>query len=181
VDLLSPSPPKFVIAKQVAPRSRWRGIAFATIGLAALAGIGFEARRVKVANTPVASIAPALNAHQAVPSAGNVIEDRRAGNEQTSPDAQFNAALAQFNQAVAAKDAAALKLVVLPGFQRIAREGGARANDAQGYVSSAIPQALRRMTPWPQISCGVDAPDPGTVVQSGPFVACGVPRLVKRD
>jgi outer membrane biosynthesis protein TonB len=121
----------------------------------------------------VASLAPALNAREAVP-AGNVIEDRRAGNEQTSPDVQFNAAVAQFNQAVAAKDAAFLKLVVLPQFQRIARDGGPRASDAQGYVSSAIPQALRRMTPWPQINCGVDAPDPGTVVQSGPFVACGV-------
>jgi len=174
LDLSSPSPPKLLIAKQVAPRSRRRGIAFAAIGLAVLAGIGFEARRTKVANTPVASIAPALNAREAVPAVGNVIEDWRAGNEQKSPDAQFNAAVAQFKQAVAAKDAASLKLRVLPGFQRIAREGGARASDAQGYVSSAIPQALRLMTPWPQISCGVDAPDPGTVVQSGHFVACGV-------
>jgi outer membrane biosynthesis protein TonB len=115
-----------------------------------------------------------LNTHEAVPAAGNVIEDRRPGNEETSPDAQFNAVVAQFNRAVAAKDAASLKLRVLPGFQRIVLEGRARASDAQRYVSSAIPQALRRMTPWPQISCGVDAPDPGAVVQSGAFVACGV-------
>jgi predicted Ser/Thr protein kinase len=173
-DLLPPSPPKLLIARQLAPRSQRRGIALAAIGLAVLAGIGFEARRTQVTNTPVASIASALNAHEAVPAAGNVIEDRRADDEQTSPEAQFNAAVAQFKQAVAAKDAASLKLRVLPGFQRIAREGGARASDAQKYASSAIPQALRRMTPWPQISCGVDAPDPGTVVQSVRFVACGV-------
>jgi TonB family protein len=148
--------------------------------LALLAAIGFEADRARIhssASTPlsVASNAPPSNAHEAtVPAAANTIEDRPGNNDQATPEAQFKAALADFDRAVAAKDAASLKLRVLPEFQRIARAGGARAIDAEGYVASAIPKALRRMTPWPAIGCGVDLPDAGTAVRSGAFVACGV-------
>jgi TonB family protein len=65
-------------------------------------------------------------------------------------------------------------LRVKPEFQLIAQGGGPRAKDAAAYVSSAIPMALRGMTPWPAIGCGVDVPDPETDVQSGAFAACGV-------
>jgi serine/threonine-protein kinase len=176
----APSPANIVSPELARPRSWRRGIAFAAIGLALLAGIGFEADRARIhssTSTPlsVASNAPPSNAHEAtVPAGANTIEDRPANNDQATPEAQFKAALADFDRAVAAKDAASLKLRVLPEFQRIARTGGARAIDAEGYVSSAIPKALRRMTPWPPIGCGVDLPDAATAVRSGAFVACGV-------
>jgi TonB family protein len=89
--------------------------------------------------------------------------------------------VAEFNQAVAAKDAAALKSHVLPEFQRIAQGAGPRAKDAAGYASSAIPKALHSITRWPEIGCGVDPPnpgsnplsDPGSDAQAGFLAACG--------
>jgi len=174
----APSPANLVSSELARPRS-WRpAIAFAAIGLALLAGIGFETNRARIhssASTPlsVASNAPPSNAHE-VPTAATIIEERPGNNDQPTPEAQFKTALADFDQAVAAKDVASLKLRVLPEFQRIARAGGTRAIDAEAYVSSAIPKALRRMTPWPPIGCGVDLPDAGTAVRSGAFVACGV-------
>jgi serine/threonine protein kinase len=153
----SPNSANLALANLVRPRSWQRGIAFATIGLAVLAGIGLEVRVH----------------YEVVPTAANLIEERPASADK-APDAQFNAALARFKEAVAAKDAASLKLRVWPEFQRIALGGGPRAKDAEGYVSSAIPMALRNMTPWPPIECGVDLPDPETDVRSSAFVACGV-------
>jgi TonB family protein len=81
--------------------------------------------------------------------------------------------VAEFNQAVAVKDAAALKSHVLPEFQRIAQGASPRAKDAAGYVSSAIPKALRSITRWPEIGCGVELPDPGIDTQAALFAACG--------
>jgi len=179
-ELSSPIPANLVSPEIVRPRSWRRGIAFAAIGLALLAAIGFEADRARIHSSTstrlsVASNAPPSNAQDAaVPAVANTIEDRPGNNDQATPEAQFKVALADFDQAIATKDAASLKLRVLPEFQRIARAGGARAIDAEGYVSSAIPKALRRMTPWPPIGCGVDLPDAGTAVRSGAFVACGV-------
>ena len=84
--------------------------------------------------------------------------------------------MAEFNRAVAAKDAAALRSGVLPEFQRIAQGAGPRAKDAAGYISSAIPKALRSVTRWPQIGCGADVPDPGSDpgsdAQAGFLAAC---------
>ena len=100
-----------------------------------------------------------------------------SGAERSAPEAQFEAAVAEFNRAVAAKDAAALKSHVLPEFQRIAQRAGPRAKDAAAYVSSAIPKALRIVTRWPEIGCGADVPnpgsDPGSDAQAGLFAACG--------
>jgi len=100
-----------------------------------------------------------------------------SGAERSAPEAQFEAAVAEFNRAVAAKDAAALKSHVLPEFQRIAQGAGLRAKDAAAYVSSAIPKALRIVTRWPEIGCGADVPnpgsDPGSDAQAGLFAACG--------
>lgn len=100
-----------------------------------------------------------------------------SGAERSAPEAQFEAAVAEFNRAVAAKDAAALKSHVLPEFQRIAQGAGPRAKDAAAYVSSAIPKALRIVTRWPEIGCGADVPnpgsDPGSDAQAGLFAACG--------
>jgi hypothetical protein len=169
------------LAKPAAARSWQRGIVLAAIGLTVLAVIGWEANRLRVhssANTPlpVASNAPGppLNASNAVPAVVNAIEDQPVSPEKSTPNAQFNAALAHFHQAVTAKDAASLKLRVRREFQQIAQGGGPRAKDAAAYVSSAIPMALRGMMPWPQVGCGVDVPDRETDVQSSTFVACGV-------
>ena len=155
------------------PRSWQRGIAFAAIGLTVLAGIVLEANRVRVRSSanaalPVASNAPepSPNVPSAVPAAVSV--------ETSTPDAQFNAARAGFNRAVAAKDAASLRSRIRSEFQQIAQGGGPRAKDAAAYVSSAIPAALRSMTRWPAINCGVEAPAPGTDFRSSAFVACGV-------
>jgi hypothetical protein len=155
----------------VRARSWQRGIAFAAIGLAVLAGIGLEANRVRVHYRTNTSLPVAPNAQEAVPAAVNAIEDGPASPEKLTPDAQFNAALAHFHRAVMAKDAGSLKLLVRPEFQRIAQEGGPRAKDAAAYVSSAIPIALRGMTPWPQIRCGGE-PDRETALQLSSFVDC---------
>ena len=108
------------------------------------------------------------------PAAVNAGEEQPASVEKLTPDAQFNVAVARFHQAVGAKDAAGLKLRVRLEFQQIAQGSGPRAKDAAAYVSSAIPIALRGMTPWPAIGCGVGVPDSKTDVRSGVFAACGV-------
>ena len=117
------------------------------------------------------SLPVAPNAQEAVPAAVNAIENQPASPEKLTPDAQFNAALSHFHRDVAAKDAGSLKLLVRPEFQRIAQEGGPRAKDAAAYVSSAIPIALRGMTPWPEIRCGGE-PDQETELQLGSFIDC---------
>jgi eukaryotic-like serine/threonine-protein kinase len=167
----SPGTANLASAMPVKARSGQRGIALAAIGLAVLAGIGLEANRVRVHYRTNPSLRVASNAQEAVPAAVNAIEDQPASSEKLTPDAQFNAALAHFHRAVVAKDAGSLKLLVRPEFQRIAQEGGPRAKDAAAYVSSAIPIALRGMTPWPQIRCGGE-PDQETALQLSSFVDC---------
>ena len=167
----SPGTANLVSATPVRTRSWQRGIAFAAIGLAVLAGIGLEANRVRVHYRTNRSLPVAPNAQEAVPAAVKAIEDRPASPEKLTPDAQFNAALAHFHRAVMAKDAGSLKLLVRPEFQQIAQEGGPRAKDAAAYVSSAIPIALRGMTPWPQIRCGGE-PDREIALQLSSFVDC---------
>jgi serine/threonine protein kinase len=167
----SPGTANLASATPVRARSWQRGIAFAAIGLAVLAGIGLEANRVRVHYRMNTSLPVAPNAQEAVPATVNAIEDGPASPEKLTPDAQFNAALAHFHRAVMAKDAGSLKLLVRPEFQRIAQEGGPRAKDAAAYVSSAIPIALRGMTPWPQIRCGGE-PDRETALQLSSFVDC---------
>lgn len=176
----SPNPANLALTKPLRAPSWQRAIAFAAIGLTVLT-IGLEATRVRLhssASNPLSvtsdTAGPRSNAPKAVPSDAGAIEDRSAGAEKSTPDGQFNAALADFNQAIAAKDATSLKSRVSPEFQQIAQGRGPRAKEAAAYVSSAIPRALRSMTRWPPISCGVDMPDPGTDVQSSAFVACGV-------
>lgn len=158
-------------ATPVRARSWQRGIAFAAIGLAVLAGVGLEANRVRVHYRTNTSLPASPSAQEPVPAAVNAIEDGPASPEKLTPDAQFNAALAHFHRAVMAKDAGSLKLLVRPEFQQIAQEGGPRAKDAAAYVSSAIPIALRGMTPWPQIRCGGE-PDRETALQLNSFVDC---------
>ena len=156
-----------------------RRIAFTAIGLAVVVGIGWGAIRVihSPANTPppVASDLPqpSSSAPKAVQSAVKMIEAPPVRVENSTPDAQFNAALAHFKQAVAAKDAASLKLRVWPEFEEIAQGGGPRANDAAFYISSKIPMALHGMAPWPRIGCGVGVPDRENL-EFTDFAACGV-------
>jgi serine/threonine protein kinase len=167
----SPGTANLASAKPVKARSWPRGIAFAAIGLAVLAGIGLEANRVRVRYRTKTSLPVVSNAQETVLAAVNATEDRPASPKRLTPEAQFNAALAHFHRAVVAKDAGTLKLLVRPEFQRIAQEGGPRAKDAAAYVSSAIPIALRGMTPWPQIRCGGE-PDRETALQLRSFVDC---------
>jgi serine/threonine protein kinase len=171
VAIPKPPSPGTASAKPVKARSWPRGIAFAAIGLAVLTGIGLEANRVRVRHRTNTSLPVVSNAQETVLAAVNATEDRPASPEKLTPEAQFNAALAHFHRAVVAKDAGTLKLLVRPEFQRIAQEGGPRAKDAAAYVSSAIPIALRGMTPWPQIRCGGE-PDRETALQLRSFVDC---------
>jgi hypothetical protein len=167
------------LATPAKTRSWQRGIAFAAVGLMVLAGIGWEANRVRLhssakARPPVPFNAPVPSSkapEPATPAAGE-IEGQPSSPGNLTPDQQFNAALAHFNQAVAAKDAASLKLRVRPEFQQIAQGGGPRAKDAAGYLSSAIPKALRSLMPWPPIGCGKDVPDADIDLQSKSFAIC---------
>jgi eukaryotic-like serine/threonine-protein kinase len=160
----------------------WRlGGAFAGIALIVLAGIALKAHRVRLhgPDTPPPATAssesrPALIAPEPNPAAQKPVEATAAIDNGPRAEARFDAAQAHFRQAVAAKDAASLKSQVWLEFQQIAQEGGPRAKDAERYISTAIPTALRNMTPWPRIGCGVGLPDRDADVQSGSFVACGV-------
>ena len=155
-----------------------RGIAIFAAALA-IVTIGLEASRVGLhssGSTPVSvasDSAGATKPAEAVSSKIGSIGNGSSGAAKSAPDGQFEAAVAEFNEAVAAKDAAALKSHVLPEFQQIAQGAGPRAKDAAGYVSSAIPKALRNITRWPAIGCGVDLPDPGSDTQAAFFAACG--------
>jgi len=177
----SRGPAELLLARLVNAPLWQRGIAVAAIGLTLLAGIALEANRARrhfhaQAALPAASNAaePVSNALATAPAGVNASEEQPASVEKLTPDAQFNAAVSHFHQAVAAKDAAGLKLRVRLEFQQIAQGSGPRAKDAAAYVSSAIPIALRGMTPWPAIGCGVGVPDSKTDVRSGVFAACGV-------
>ena len=172
------------------PGSWQRGIAIFAAALA-IVTIGLEASRLRLhssGSTPASAasdpVTPASQPAQTASSqadssqassskigslgnaSGNAPGNAALGAERPTPEAQFEAAVAEFNQAVAVKDAAALKSHVLPEFQRIAQGAGPRAKDAAGYVSSAIPKALRSITRWPEIGCGVDLPDPGIDTQA---------------
>ena len=174
-----------------------RGIAIFAAALA-IVTIGLEASRLWLhssGSTPVSaasdSVTPASKPAQAASSPaassqsvslktgslGNAPGSAPSAAERPTPEAQFEAAVAEFDRAVAAKDAAALRSHVLPEFQRIAQGAGPRAKDAAGYVSSAIPKALRSVTRWPEIGCGADVPPPGNDLgsdaQAGLFAACG--------
>jgi TonB family protein len=165
-----------------------RGIAIFAAALT-IVTIGLEASRLRLhssVSTPVSAasdpVTPASNPARALSSQAvsspatskiNSAGNGPSGAERSTPEAQFEAVVADFNQAVAAKDAAAMKSHVLPEFQRIAQGAGPRARDAAGYVSSAIPKALRSITRWPEIGCGVDLPDPGIDAQAALFAACG--------
>jgi TonB family protein len=147
--------------------------------LAVFVGIGLEAIHLvrSRANTPppsASSVAqPVSTGPEAAPAAIKVAEIPSASGGKSVPDEKFNAALAHFKQAVAAKDASMLRLRVRLEFEQIAEGGGPRAKDAESYVSSKIPIALRNMTPWPLIGCGVGLPD-REMVQFVNFAACGV-------
>ena len=168
-----------------APARSWpRKIAFTAIALAVVLGVALEGVRFIHfrANRPVP---PASNAQQPPSSAPETVAAAVNAGEalpvvaEKTTDARFNAAVAQFKQAVSDKDASTLKLRVWPAFQQIAEAGGPRANDAAAYLSSKIPMALRNMTPWPRIECGVDAPDRENL-NFVDFFACAVldpPRL----
>lgn len=174
-----------------------RGIAIFAAALA-IVTIGLEASRLRLHSSGSAPVSAASDAvtsaskpaqaasspaasSQSVSlktgSLGNAPGSAPSAAERLTPEAQFQAAVAEFNRAVAAKDAAALRSHVLPEFQRIAQGAGARAKDAAGYVSSAIPKALRSVTRWPEIGCGADAPPPGSDLgsdaQAAFFAACG--------
>ncbi len=170
-----------------------RGIAIFAAALT-IVTIGLEASRLRLhssGSTPVSAASGAVTvaskpaqaassqaaASEVISSKTNSIGNAPSGAERSTPEAQFEAVVAEFNQAVAAKDAAAMKSHVLPEFQRIAQRAGPRAKDAAGYVSSAIPKALRSITRWPEIGCGVDLPDPGIDrgidTQAAYFAACG--------
>lgn len=173
----SRGPAKLLLARLVNAPLWQRGIAVAAIGLTLLAGIALEANRARRHFHAQAALPVPSNAAEPVsnaPAAVNAGEEQPASVEKLTPDAQFNVAVARFHQAVGAKDAAGLKLRVRLEFQQIAQGSGPRAKDAAAYVSSAIPIALRGMTPWPAIGCGVGVPDSRTDVRSGVFVACGV-------
>ena len=177
---LSPSASNVPLVKSVRARSWQRSIAFTAIAFIVVAGIALEANRVRIDSSatalpPVTRTAaePISNSAEAVPAASKPI-GAALDSKKPASDAQFNAALAHFRQAVAAKDAASLKLRVWLEFQQIAQDGGPRAKDAEHYLSTSIPTALRDMKPWPRIGCGVGMPDRDADVQSGSFVACGV-------
>ena len=175
----------------------WQGGVAIFAAAFAIVTIGLEASRLMLrsaGSTPVsaasdsvtpgskpaqAASAPAVSSQSVslkTGSLGNAPGNAPSPAERATPDAQFEAAVAEFNRAVAAKDAAALRSHVLPEFQRIAQGAGPRAKDAAGYVSSAIPKALRSVTRWPEIGCGADVPnsgsDPGSDAPAGFFAAC---------
>jgi TonB family protein len=152
-----------------------RGVAIFAAALA-IVTIGLEASRLRLHSAGSAPVSAQPVSAQSVSAKTGSIGTAPSAAERATPEAQFGAAVAEFNQAVAAKDAAALKSHVLPEFQRIAQGAGPRAKDAAGYVSSAIPKALRSVTRWPEIGCGADVPPPGSDPGSDPlagFSACG--------
>jgi TonB family protein len=155
-----------------------RGIAIFAAALT-IVTIGLEASRVRLHSSGSTAVSLASDSAgptkpaEAVSSKVSSIGNGSSGAAKPAPEAQFEAAVAEFNEAVAAKDAAALKSHVLPEFQQIAQGADPRAKDAAAYVSSAIPKALHSITRRPAIGCGVDLPDPGSDAQSGFFAACG--------
>src|SRR5260370_37250918 len=112
-----PIPASLICARWGNAPVRQREIAVAAIGLTLLAGIALEANRARrhfhaQAALPAASNAakPVSNAPAAVPAGMNASEEQPASVEKLTPDAQFNAAVTHFHQAVAAKDAGGLHL-----------------------------------------------------------------------
>jgi serine/threonine protein kinase len=150
-------------------RSARRGLAVAAIGAAGIAlliGIGFAVNRARVHSASNS----ASNAADEAPRAA----DAAPADDPAVAEAQFQAAVSQFHQAVAAKDADGLRNRVWPQFQQIAQGNSKQAGEAARYAASLVPAALHSLTPTPRIGCGVDAPAAGTDVRSGAFAACGV-------
>ena len=155
-----------------------RGIAIFAAALV-IVTIVLEAGRLRAHSSGSIPVSTASDSSEApipaetVASKLSPIVNGGSGAEKSTSESQFEAAVAEFNQAVAEKNAGALKSRVLPAFERIAQGAGPRAKDAAGYVSSAIPKALRSLTRWPEIACGAGLPDPGSEAQSGLVAACG--------
>lgn len=93
---------------------------------------------------------------------------------------RFQSAVDRFEKASRARDLRALKEEVLPEFQKIAQGGGNKTGDAQRYVASLIPAAIREATPWPAIGCPGVPSGLEMKIKPGDLVACGLldpPRL----
>jgi serine/threonine protein kinase len=78
-----------------------------------------------------------------LPQAESHITDRLAlAQANSAPNAAFLDAVKEYDRAVAAQNAAALRDKVLPLFTGIAQSGGVRAKEAQHYVDVLVPEAL---------------------------------------
>lgn len=79
-----------------------------------------------------------------IPKAQKEIEDRLANAESAATaNAAYEAAVKQYDQAAATLNTSMLRSRVLPEFQQIAGSGGPRAPEAQRYVNTLIPAALK--------------------------------------
>jgi TonB family protein len=104
--------------------------------------------------------------------------DKQAAD--TTEASRFLSAAKHFEKASQAHDVSTLRDDVLPEFQKIAQAGGSKAEDAQRYVSSAIPAAIREASPWPVIGCPALPSGLTMNIKPGEMVACGMldsPRL----
>ena len=99
---------------------------------------------------------------------------------EVSEASRFLSAVEHFEKASRVRDLSALKNDVLPEFQKIAQGGGRKAEEAQRYVSSVIPAAIREVSPWPAIGCSALPSGLVMNIKPGDTVACGLldqPRL----
>jgi TonB family protein len=132
-------------------------------------------------STVVVSSAPATEV--ARPNPEPALEPAKTPDKQPAEVTEanrFQSAAEHFERASRARDLSALKNDVLPEFQKIAQGGGSKAEDAQQYVSSAIPAAIREATPWPVIGCPALPGGLSMNIKPGDMVACGMldpPRL----
>jgi hypothetical protein len=79
-----------------------------------------------------------------VPRAQKQIEDRLASAEASATaNAEYEKAVKDYDQAVAAQNINLLRSRVLREFQQIAQSGGPRAPEASQYASILIPAALK--------------------------------------
>jgi TonB family protein len=131
-------------------------------------------RVIRQAGGPLAAGAADYESN-VIPSMIKQIEDRQTAADALSrANAQFEDAANRYNQALAAKDSAALRSKILPAFQAIARSGGPKASEADRYVSSVIPEAIRNLTPWPAVGCAAMPQGLEQTVKPGELVACGL-------
>jgi serine/threonine protein kinase len=79
-----------------------------------------------------------------IPKAQKEIEDRLASAESAATaNAAYEAAVKQYDQAVATQNTNALRSRVLPAFQQIVGSNSPRAPEAQRYVNALIPATLK--------------------------------------